>query len=107
MLLLKEPILLYKKIFRLLKSIPIKKNHPPPPGVPDINRRRLAQSRILGQVTQLDEFLADLNPEKVIRIEYVSDGMVYNVPHWADPALTSHKRKRVFSLALNNRKQKI
>ena len=57
------------------------------PDDPDINRRSLALSRILARITQLDEMLPDLNPEKVTRFEYVYDGMVHNVPAWSDPEL--------------------
>ena len=50
------------------------------PDDPDINRRSLALSRILDRVHQLDIMIPDLNPEKVLRIEYVYEGMVHNKP---------------------------
>jgi len=93
--LLKEPDLSVQKNIPPIEKHSNKKESPPPPDVPDFIR--LARSRILDQVPQLDEILPNLDPEKVIRIAYVSDGMLYNVPHWADPALTSLKRKRAFS----------
>ncbi len=52
------------------------------PTDPDINLRSLALARILDRVQQLDELLPDLNPETVMRFEYVYDGMVHNVPPW-------------------------
>ena len=50
------------------------------PTDPDINLRSLALARILDRVQQLDSLLPDLNPERVIRFEYVYDGAVHNVP---------------------------
>ncbi len=52
------------------------------PDDPDINRRSLALSRILDRVHQLDDMLPDLNPEKVLRFEYVYDGQVHNIAPW-------------------------
>ena len=52
------------------------------PDDPDINRRSLALSRILDRVHQLDEMLPDLNPESVLRFEYVYDGQVHNIAPW-------------------------
>ncbi len=52
------------------------------PTDPDINLRSLALARILDRVRQLDDLLPDLNPERVMRFEYVYDGMVHNVPPW-------------------------
>ena len=57
------------------------------PDEPDINRRSLALSRILDSIAQLDEMLPDLNPERLIRFEYVYNGSVHNVPPWADDDL--------------------
>ena len=52
------------------------------PADSDINLRTLALARILDRVQQLDDLLPDLNPEPVMRFEYVYDGMVHNVPPW-------------------------
>ena len=57
------------------------------PDDPDINRRSLALARILEQVHQLDKMLPDLNPEMVIRHEYVIDDEVFDLPPWADAEL--------------------
>ena len=56
------------------------------PTDPDINLRSLALARILDRVQQLDELLPDLNPDTVMRFEYVYDGMVHNVPPWTGAA---------------------
>lgn len=64
------------------------------PEDPDINRRSLALSRILDRIHQLDEFLPSLNPETVMRFEYVYNGSVYNVPPWANDDLKYLNRIR-------------
>ncbi len=50
------------------------------PDDPDINRRSLALSRILDQIHHLDLLLPSLNPEQVIRHEFVYDDMVHDKP---------------------------
>ena len=50
------------------------------PDDPDINRRSLALSRILDQIHRLDLLLPSLNPEQVIRHEFVYDDMVHDKP---------------------------
>lgn len=52
------------------------------PTDPDINLRSLALGRILDRVQHLDDLLPDRNPERIIRFEYVYDGLVHNVPPW-------------------------
>ena len=52
------------------------------PADPDINLRTLALARLLDRVQQLERMLPDLNPERVIRFEYVYDGAVHNVQPW-------------------------
>ena len=104
MLLLKEPDLFAQKNIPPIEKHSNKAESPPPPDLPDIIR--LALSRILDEVTQLDEILPDLDREKAIRIAYVSDGMVYNVPHWADPASRTIYESGPSLFALSNRKQK-
>lgn len=48
----------------------------------DINLRSLALARILDRVQQLDDLIQDLNPERVMRFEYVYDGMVQTIAPW-------------------------
>ena len=57
------------------------------PDEPDINLRSLALSRILDNVHQLDLKLPALDPEHIFRIEYIDNGMVYDMPAWADESL--------------------
>ena len=52
------------------------------PDDPDINRRTLALSRILDRVHQLDLLLPSLNPERVMRHEFVYDDLVHNIAPW-------------------------
>ena len=44
-------------------------------------------SRILDNVHQLDLKLPALDPEHIFRIEYIDNGMVYDMPAWADESL--------------------
>ena len=50
------------------------------PDAPDINLRSLALSRMLDGIHHLDQILPNLNPEQLVRFEYVYDGMVHDKP---------------------------
>ena len=39
-------------------------------------------SRLLDRVQQLESMLPDLNPERIIRFQYVYGGSVHDVPPW-------------------------
>ena len=50
----------------------------------DVNLRSLALARILDRIMQLDQLIPDKNPEKLVRIEYLYNGSVHNIPPWLD-----------------------
>lgn len=51
----------------------------------NINLRTLALARILDRIMQLDAIIPQMNPNQVIRFEFLYDGSVHNVPPWHNP----------------------
>ena len=48
----------------------------------DVNLRTLALARIIDRIVQLDKLIPSKNPEKVVRFEFLYDGVTHNTPPW-------------------------